>query len=133
MALTLEQKIAMMLHQNDPEQFSIQLIMLLHQHFPNLNNLDSADSKLESLLNSLIYEKYVGLCQIEATKARMKSCDQRMAILNAEAARQLRSIFFLHDKGNLLSYNTLSNHVYLNIYHMYEDFKYLNEPRGTNK
>jgi hypothetical protein len=76
-ALSLEQKISMILHEKNFTQFSFLLLLLMEQHDPVFKNLKRTDKYLESLINNLIYEKYIGLCQLKAFIAREISMEKR--------------------------------------------------------
>lgn len=77
LTMKLEEKISMILHQKNYTQFSFMLILLTEQHDPVLKHLKKTDKQLEYLINNLIYEKYIGLCQLKAFIAREMSMDKR--------------------------------------------------------
>ena len=67
--MTFEQKMNLMLHETDIAEFTLQLSLLVLQHGSHRGKVDRDDERLERTLNTLIYEKFMGLCKIEAIKA----------------------------------------------------------------
>lgn len=59
--MTFEQKVSLMLHEPDITEFSLMLCLLVLQHGSHKAKVDKDDERLEKILNSLIYEKFMGL------------------------------------------------------------------------
>lgn len=131
-ALTLEEKISMLLHQSQESQMIILLTLLTCQHGPTVEKCKGVEKKVETLLNSLIYEKYMGLCQVETYKTRHHITDLRREKLRKENDRQIFYLRMLYDKMfiNLSLQSELSKNLE-EMMKMYEIFP--EDPRDKRK
>lgn len=64
--------------------------------------LPYADSLINNTLNNLIYDKFIGLCEIESSKEKIESIQKLLNQEIEQGNEELKFIKFLHEKREIM-------------------------------
>lgn len=105
--LSIEEKLDMILNQKIEEEMEIMVFLVEEEQevFKMIKNNEALEILLEKAFDSQIFEKYMSVTRLQATKKSLELCIERVDDIHTEDKSLIQYASFLHAK--LKEYDTL--------------------------